>query len=50
VVSGSFDCRLSLQVRIDLPPFEIVRRTGFAGAVHQRVLEHMAECLADPIG
>jgi hypothetical protein len=30
VVSGSFECRLSLQVPVDLPPFEIVGRTGFA--------------------
>jgi hypothetical protein len=30
VVSGSFDCRLSLQVPVHLPPFEIVGRTGFA--------------------
>jgi hypothetical protein len=30
VASGSFDCRLSLQVPVDLPPFEIVRRAGFA--------------------
>lgn len=29
VVSGSFDCRLSLQVPVDLPPFEIVSRSGF---------------------
>jgi len=28
VVSGSFDCRLSLQVPADLPPFEIVSRSG----------------------
>jgi hypothetical protein len=30
VVSGSFDCRLSLWVPADLPPFEIVSRAGFA--------------------
>ena len=30
VVSGSFDCRLSLRVPVDLPPFEIVGRAGFA--------------------
>jgi hypothetical protein len=28
VVSGAFDCRLSLQVPVDLPPFEIVSRSG----------------------
>jgi hypothetical protein len=28
VVSGAFDCRLSLQVPADLPPFEIVSRSG----------------------
>jgi len=28
MVSGSFDCRLSLQVPADLPPFEIVSRSG----------------------
>jgi hypothetical protein len=30
VVSGSFDCRLSVRVPVDLLPFEIVSRTGFA--------------------
>jgi hypothetical protein len=30
VVSGSFDCRLSLQVPVDLPPFEIIGRSGLA--------------------
>jgi hypothetical protein len=30
VVSGSFDCRLSLRVPVDLLPFEIFSRTGFA--------------------
>ena len=29
VASGSFDCRLSLRVPVDLPPFEIVGRPGF---------------------
>jgi hypothetical protein len=28
MVSGAFDCRLSLQVPVDLPPFEIVSRSG----------------------
>lgn len=28
VVRGSFDCRLSLQVPLDLPPFEIISRSG----------------------
>jgi hypothetical protein len=30
VVSGSFDCRLSLRVPVDLPAFEIVGRSGLA--------------------
>jgi hypothetical protein len=30
VSSGSFDCRLSLQLPVELPPFEIVGRSGFA--------------------